>query len=184
MARHLLRSPSLKPCGLALALPGVGVLLLAASGMETTAYKIAQRFVGIEEADGPTSNPQVLAFLRLDAKWVEDDETPWCSAFVNYVAWLLDLPRSFSLAARSWLGVGVPIPLDAARLGFDIVVLSRGPEPQPGPEVLRAPGHVGFFASQERAFGHVWLLGGNQGDRVSIAPFDAGRVLGVRRLLF
>jgi uncharacterized protein (TIGR02594 family) len=150
--------------------------------MEITAFDIAQRFVGIEEADGPTSDPMILAMLKLDAKWVEDDETPWCSAFANYVAWLLRLPRSKSLAARSWLTVGIPIPLEDALPENDIVVLWRGLEPQPGPDVLQAPGHVGFFASQERGFGKVWLLGGNQSDRVSIAPFDAGRVLGVRRL--
>ena len=148
--------------------------------MQISAYEIAQRFVGVEEADGPTTDPQILAMLRLDAKWVEDDETPWCSAFCNYIAWLLRLPRSKSLAARSWLRVGIPITIEEAIVGFDVVVLTRGTPPQPGPEVLRAPGHVGFFASLE--FNRVWLLGGNQGDTVSVAPYDAGRVLGVRRL--
>ena len=155
-------------------------------GMDITAYELAQRFVGIEEADGPTSDPQILAMLRLDAKWVEDDETPWCSAFVNYIAWLLRLPRSKSLAARSWLTVGIPITIEQAGPGFDVVILTRGLQPQPGPTVLRAPGHVGFFASFE--FGSedfedkLWLLGGNQGDTVSVAPFDPKRILGVRRL--
>lgn len=152
--------------------------------MQISAYEIAQRFVGVEEADGPTTDPQILTMLRLDAKWVEDDETPWCSAFCNYIAWLLRLPRSKSLAARSWLSVGIPISIQEAIAGFDVVVLTRGAPPQPGPEVLRAPGHVGFFASFEFDSNgdRVWLLGGNQGDAVSVAPFDAGRILGVRRL--
>jgi len=149
--------------------------------LHVTPFEVAQRFIGIEEVGGPVSNPQLLAMLRLDASWVNDDETPWCSAFVNYVAWLLRLPRSKSLAARSWLSVGVPITLDMAEPNADVAVLSRGPHPQPGPSVLAAPGHVGFYAAE--ADDTVWLLGGNQDDSVSVAPFSRSRVLGVRRLL-
>jgi uncharacterized protein (TIGR02594 family) len=119
--------------------------------------------------------------LRLDNTWVPDDDTPWCSAFVNYIAWLLRLPRSKSLAARSWLTVGTPINLDQAKPGFDVVVLSRGPDPQPGSEVLSAPGHVGFFAGLEQ-FRTVLILGGNQSDQVMVWGYPASRVLGVRRL--
>lgn len=64
-------------------------------------FDIAQRFVGIAEIPGHKDSPQVLAMLRLDETWPENDEVPWCSAFLNYVAWLLRLPRSKSLRARS-----------------------------------------------------------------------------------
>lgn len=148
--------------------------------MDVTAFSLAQRFVGLAEAKGPTSNAHVLAMLRLDSPWVDNDETAWCSAFVNYVCWLLRLPRSKSLAARSWLAVGTPLRLEDARAGFDVVVLARGEGEQPGAEVLDAPGHVGFFAGLGDRV--VWLLGGNQGDSVSVAPYNRGRVLGVRRL--
>lgn len=149
--------------------------------VELTAYELAQRFIGLEEAEGAASNPQVLAMLRLDSAWPSGDDVPWCSAFANYVAWLLRLPRSKSLAARSWLKVGVPVPLEEARAGFDVVVLKRGGGAQPGPEVTNAPGHVGFFAGLEGD--RVLVLGGNQGDQVSVAPYPAANVLGVRRLL-
>ena len=59
-------------------------------------------------------------------------------------------------------------------------MLSRGVGAQPGPDVIAAPGHVGFFAGLDGA--HVLLLAGNQGDAVTVAPFDRTRVLGVRRL--
>jgi len=158
--------------------------------MQISAFELAQRFVGIREVAGPVSNAHILAMLRLDNTWVADDSVPWCSAWVNYVCWLLRLPRSKSLAARSWLGVGMPISLEQARPGFDVVVLKRGDGDQPGPEVMAAPGHVGFFAGIEhpaRTFGdpdtrHVLILGGNQGDMVSVAPFPVARVIGVRRL--
>jgi uncharacterized protein (TIGR02594 family) len=151
--------------------------------VRVTAFDLAQRFVGLREVQGPLSNAHVLAMLRLDAAWVEGDSVPWCSAFANYVAWLLRLPRSKSLAARSWLKVGTPIALTDARPGFDVVVLSRGEGEQPGPDVTAAPGHVGFFAGLEgERRSTVLVLGGNQGDEVSVSPFPVARVLGVRRL--
>lgn len=148
--------------------------------LELTAFDLAQRFVGVEETEGAASNPTVLAMLRLDQRWPSSDEVPWCSAFVNYICWLLRLPRSKSLAARSWLSVGANVAPIAAEPGFDVVVLKRGDGAQPGPEVLQAPGHVGFFAGLDGP--RVLVLGGNQGDAVNVAAFPFGQVLGVRRL--
>src|SRR5512145_2852086 len=102
--------------------------------IEITAFDLAQRFVGISEISGSASNPQILAMLRLDAHWPEGDHVPWCSAFMNYVAWLLRLPRSKSLLARSWLSVGRPVNLEEAEAGFDVVILKRGSGQQPGPD--------------------------------------------------
>jgi len=143
-------------------------------------YDLARKFLGVRETAGAASTPAVLAMLQLDAKWVTDDETPWCSAFANGIAWLLGLERSRSLAAPASLTVGTPVPLEAAVRG-DVVVLSRGAGKQPGPEVTSgAPGHVGFFDRLEGD--RVFVLGGNQGNAVTIAPFPVARVLGVRRL--
>jgi uncharacterized protein (TIGR02594 family) len=152
--------------------------------MDVTAYDLAERFVGLREAKGPTSNAHVLAMLQLDAGWPVDDEVPWCSAFANYIAWLLRLPRSKNLAARSWLQVGSVVERwsENAQRGFDVVILKRGGGDQPGPEVLAAAGHVGFLSGIEVDADLVWVLGGNQNDSVSLACFKADRVLGVRRL--
>lgn len=141
--------------------------------MDVTAYTLAQRFVGIREVPGTKDNPAILAMLQLDGDWPQHDEVPWCSAFVNYVAWLLRLPRSKSLAARSWLNVGKPVKLEDAVPRFDVVVLDRPPNPESG--------HVGFYSAKIGNVVHI--LGGNQSDAVSVAPFDAGRVIGVRRLV-
>ena len=148
--------------------------------IEISAYDIAQRFVGIQEVPGATSNPHVLAMLRLDAQWPEGDSVPWCSAFVNYVAWLLRLPRSKSLMARSWLTVGEVIPLEDAEPGFDVVIFKRGEGEQPGPEVIDASGHTGFYAGVEEE--NILVLGGNQSDSVSISHYAKSDLLGVRRL--
>ena len=145
----------------------------------TDLFSLAMKFMGLKEVGGATHNPHVLAMLQLDSKWVENDETPWCSAFVNYVCWLVSVKRSRSLAARSWLLVGTSIPLSDAERG-DIVVLKRGKEPQPGANVIKANGHVAFYAGQDDST--VQLLGGNQGNTVSIASYPKTSILSVRRL--
>lgn len=160
-----------------------------------TAFDLAQRFVGVEERRGlGLDHPLIVWWLELcglDRKSLVD-ETPWCSAFVNGIAWDLRLPRSKSARARSWLRVGTPVDLDDARPGFDVVILKRSIgggalDTQPGPDDHTAPGHVAFFAGLEgdaqAQASHVLGLGGNQGDRVSIARFPVSAVLGVRRLL-
>ena len=149
--------------------------------IEISAYEVAQRFVGTKEVDGSTSNPQILAMLKLDDKWPDDDAVPWCSAFTNYVAWLLRLPRSKSLRARSWLLVGEVVELANAEPGFDVVIFKRGPGSQPGPDVVDAPGHVGFYAGVEGS--KILVLGGNQSDSVSISRYPKTNLLGVRRLV-
>lgn len=149
--------------------------------IELTAFDLAQRFAGIKEVAGSASNPQILTMLRLDMAWPEGDEVPWCSAFVNYIAWLLRLPRSKDLRARSWLLVGRPISLEDAEAAFDVVILKRGGGNQPGPEVIDAKGHVGLYAGRES--NKILILGGNQSDSVSIERYNSSRLLGVRRLL-
>ncbi len=143
------------------------------------AFDLAQRYVGIEEVGGSLDNPAILAMLRLDNKWPEGDEVPWCSAFTNHICWLARLPRSKDLRARSWLTIGKGINLDKAEPG-DIIVLKRGKGEQPGPEVLDAPGHVGFYAGRFGEF--IEILGGNQSDTVKVSRYPTKRLLGVRRL--
>lgn len=146
-----------------------------------TAFELAVRFVGVKETAGAVHNPQIVAMLRLDDPSIWTDETPWCSAFTNYIAWLLRLPRSKSLAARSWLNVGTPMPVRSAEPRFDVVILNR--DHGPDDPRMAGPGHVGFFAGFDSAREQVYVLGGNQGDAVSLAYFPAERILGVRRLL-
>jgi uncharacterized protein (TIGR02594 family) len=151
--------------------------------LEVTAYDIAQRYVGIKEISGAKNHPLVQWWLSLCGFSLDTpDEVPWCSAFINGVAWELRLPRSKSAAARSWLNIGVPMPLEGAEAGFDVVILKRGGAPQPGPEVIDAPGHVGFFAGLDWDLKRILVLGGNQGNSVSIGSFPVDSLLGLRRL--
>jgi len=144
-----------------------------------TPYDLAQRFVGeIVERPGTAQHPFIqwghsLCGLGEDVP----DEVPWCSSFLNTIAWQLRLPRSKSAAARSWLKVGMPIRLQDAAVGYDVVVLNRG---GPKDAALAGPGHVGLFAGLVGS--RVSLLAGNQGNGVSVASFRVADVLGVRRL--
>lgn len=161
----------------------------AASGSPTpyagpipvSAYDLAERFAGEGELPGGADNPAIRWFLAAVGFGPQvHDEVPWCAAFVSRIAWLLFLPRSTSPAARSWLTIGTPVDPASAQPGFDVVVLSRGALPQPPASVLAAQGHVGFFGGL--VDGAVLVLGGNQGDRVSISKYPVSRILGIRRL--
>ena len=151
--------------------------------LHVTALEVAQNLFGdVQEVEGPRDHPLILAALRMAAAWPEHDEVPWCSAVPYMVSTALGLPRpaALGLMARSWLGVGQGVSLEAAEPGFDLVVLSRGEDP-PGPEVLDAPGHVGYFLGVQASKVLVW--GGNQSDAFSLAYFPLSRILGIRRVL-
>jgi uncharacterized protein (TIGR02594 family) len=148
--------------------------------LSITPLDLARRFAGLAEVAGAASNPQILAFLRLDQSWPGGDEVPWCSGFVNYCYWLCDLPRSKSLAARSWLKIGTTVSIANARPGFDVVVLKRGHAPQPGPDVLAAPGHVGFFLGITAD--RIHLFAGNHSNRVGEQSFPLADLLDIRRV--
>lgn len=149
-------------------------------------YEVAERLVGIKEVPGVGDHPFVQACLYLDTHQVMHDETAWCSAFANWVCWLCRTTRSKSLAARSWLSVGMPVTLSLAgggpTPGWDIVVLKRGGGDQPGPDVVNALGHVGFYSGYEPGLGMVNVLGGNQSNAVTIERFPVDRILGIRRV--
>ncbi len=139
---------------------------------------------GVAEIPGPADSPRIVAYharTSLPSEYAREDETPWCSSFANYCvteAGYDSIEVTGSARARSWLVWGVGVAAEEPPYGA-IVVLARGRGPQPGPEVLNAPGHVGFFfgfASDDE----ILVLGGNQGDAVTVLPYPMGRVLGYR----
>jgi uncharacterized protein (TIGR02594 family) len=146
----------------------------------TSAVQVARRYIGIKEVVGTGSHPLVLWMLQRIGSWVQDDDTAWCAAFVGFIAFTLGLEEPMSLAARSWLKVGQPVALAGAVADCDVVILKRGTGVQPGPEVLDAPGHVGWYIGRDGD--KVLVLAGNQSNQVNIQAFPITQVLGVRRL--
>lgn len=147
-------------------------LVVAIPHTTPTPYDLAQDHLGTKEIPGSRHNNKIVGWLRRLAAWINEDETPWCSAFVDAMAAEAGYERSGKLNARSWLAVGQDIPLEKARPG-DVAILWRGN--RAGWE-----GHVGFYVSQTA--GGLSMLGGNQGNAVSIATYPKTRLLGIRRL--
>jgi len=142
--------------------------------MTRAIYDAAHAYLGLEEWPGARHNPAIVEFWEASGiNWVQDDETPWCAAFVNAVLAQLGLPYTGKANARSYLDWGDEVPLERAHRG-DIVVFWRGSRDG-------WKGHVGFYEGVDRQ-GNILVLGGNQGNRVSVAPYSRERLLSVRRL--
>lgn len=127
---------------------------------------------GVREIIGEKDNPQIIKYfdeLGYDGTKL-GDETAWCSAFVNWVAKTANYPYSGKLTARSWLSIGTSV--STPKQG-DIVVLWRE-----SPNSWK--GHVGFFIKQTKRF--VYLLGGNQRNKVCIMAYPKNRILDYKRL--
>jgi len=136
-----------------------------------TISEIALSQIGIKEIVGKEHNSEVLKYFNETGhKWVKDDETAWCSAFINWVAFKADKPRSFKLNARSWLTVGKKV--EVPKTG-DIVILWRE-----SPESWK--GHVGIYCRETKNY--IYILGGNQGNSVSIKAYQKRQLLEYRRL--
>ena len=136
--------------------------------------KIASAELGQKEISGPEDNPTIVNYAReAGFSWVDDDETPWCSIFVNWVAKKAGLKGSGQANARSWLLVGINV--DTAPEPGDVVVFWRGSRDS-------WLGHVGFFLGFSKDGRRIYCLGGNQGNQVSVSAFSIDNLLGFRRL--
>lgn len=129
---------------------------------------MARKFIGQTEIKGPEHSNVVVRWWEAIKAPFRDDETPWCAAYVGGVLEECGMTSTRSAAARSYLTWGKPLFTPAPGC---IVVLSR-----PGSSWS---GHVGFVVGEDQD-GRLLVLGGNQGDAVSVAPFSKDRVLGYR----
>lgn len=122
---------------------------------------IAKAELGQREVKGAKHNPRILEYHATTTFKGTTDEIPWCSSFVNWCMEQADYRGTRSAAARSWLQWGQRL---SAPVPGCIVVLSRD-----------GGGHVGFYMGQD-SYG-LRILGGNQGDAVTIAHYPHGRCL-------
>jgi uncharacterized protein (TIGR02594 family) len=130
---------------------------------------VAKQYLGTAEVKGAKHNPRILKWWAAIRAPFTDDETPWCAAFVGGVLEECGIRSSRSASARSYSGWGLPLSNPA--LGC-VVVFWRG-------SPTGWSGHVGFVVGKDAA-GNLMVLGGNQGDKVTIAAFPASRVVGYR----
>lgn len=131
---------------------------------------IANAEIGEQEIAGARDNPKIVEFHKATGMGAAADEVPWCGSFVTWAlmkAGIKDYNRVNGARARSWMDWGRK--LDKPTAGA-IVVFSRG--------ASSSQGHVGFYAGEKD--GQILVLGGNQGNKVSIAPRSKATLLGYR----
>ena len=127
---------------------------------------------GIKEVTGAKDNPEIIKYfdaLGFDGEKLKD-ETSWCAAFANWVLKECDLPYQKTLNARSFLKLGEEV--FTPRIG-DVVVFWRESRSS-------WKGHVAFFIKETNE--HVYVLGGNQGNKVGINAYRKERLLSYRRI--
>jgi uncharacterized protein (TIGR02594 family) len=124
----------------------------------------ARKYLGFKEVSGKNDH-QLLndGWLSFGQKWLYGQ--PWCGLFVAHFLRKTNryvVPLWFR--ARSWESDSMT-KLDKPAYGC-IVTFNRD-----------GGGHVGFVVGKD-AQGNIMVLGGNQSNAVSIAPFALSRVTG------
>ena len=130
----------------------------------------ARKYLGLKEIPGKNTNTTIAGWLaKLKAPW-RDDETAWCGTYVgaNFMETGITPVEGWA-GARKWLNFGTKLAKPA--IGA-VVVFWRGSK-------SGWSGHVGFVVGKDQK-GNLMVLGGNQGDMVSVKPFGLDRVLGYR----
>ena len=133
-------------------------------------FQEARRLLGVRERVGPGSEPAIIEGAQKAGIDYKSDDIPWCGLFVAHCvsATLSDesMPNN-PLGARNWQRFGAPCD---AKIGA-ILVFWRG-------DRNGFKGHVGFYAGEDSTAFQV--LGGNQGDRVSLTRIARDRLLAIR----
>ena len=128
----------------------------------------AVKLIGTKEVVGKQHNPVIMDWAKeLDLQKVYTaDEIPWCGLFIAYCAHqagveVVDKP----LWALSWANYGTKVT--EPMLG-DILTFKRD-----------GGGHVGLYVGEDKDCYHV--LGGNQGNSVSVTRILKSRLYQARR---
>lgn len=126
----------------------------------------ARAHVGLAEIPGPKHSAKILNWLKDLKAWWSEDETPWCGTFVAHCmqAAGFDRPKNW-MRAKDWATWGVAVANPT--LGCVVVFERVG------------GGHVGFVVGTDDK-DRIMVLGGNQGNKVSIMPFDRARAVAYR----
>lgn len=131
---------------------------------------IAKSYIGTKEYPGAANNPTILGWAKdlgigvLGIVYGEDS-VPWCGLFAAYCTKKAGLsPPKIAVRASAWEKFGVPLAKPA--YGAILVFTRTG------------GGHVGYYVSEDAETYHV--LGGNQGDAVSITRIAKNRCSAIR----
>lgn len=150
--------------------------------------------IGVQEITGTKNNKTIMAWrdeinlavgVNEHARPItgySNDDIPWCGLFEAYIQFkagktIVDSP----LWARNWAKFGAPV---AERINGQLVSY-KGAAPSLGDTLVfirDGGGHVGNYIAEDAT--HFAVLGGNQGNRVSIMAIEKARCIAVRRGIF
>lgn len=140
---------------------------------------VARGELGTREVRGAAHSARVLEYHASTTLHARNDETAWCSAFVNWSMEQAGYHGTGSAAARSWATWGQGVPRDAQHVRpGDVIVFPRGHNPRQG--------HVAIV-TEVRPDGSVQVLGGNQStgrgqpDGVTLSERQLSEAIAVRR---
>jgi len=124
---------------------------------------------GVRESAGTAAHPFITfcldKFTQLEGQAsARSDETPWCSAFACAVMELSGYASPHHALARSWDTFGQK--LDTFKRGCIVTLCDDN--------------HVGFGVDVDSNKRRIYLLGGNQGNSITIAPYLIDRVVTYR----
>jgi len=122
----------------------------------------------VAEVSGPANNSKIVGYHGTTDGGESPDEVSWCSSFVNAMVTWAGVRGTNSKAARSWLAWG-----ESCEPQYGAVCVLWRVDPKGW------KGHVGFLVGEDSE--HVYLLGGNQSNRVRVSRYPKSRVLGYRK---
>ena len=127
----------------------------------------ANSFIGLREVAGPKHNKIILGWLDKLGAWWRGDETAWCGVFVAHCMQDAKLPYpAMYMRAKAWSDYGSLLQRDRLAPGA-ILVFDRA-----------GGGHIGFYVGEDA--GHYFVLGGNQGNAVSVMKLGKSRLVASR----
>lgn len=137
---------------------------------DSAILKLAFAEMGVKEVPGKGSNKQIEKYFAATTLGAgTKDDVPWCSAFVNWIMQQTSHDYTRSAMARSWLKWGKPITTPQRGC---VVVFWRTSRQSTN-------GHVALFLGMAGP-GRIYVLGGNQNDRVGVSTYKTDQVLGYR----
>jgi uncharacterized protein (TIGR02594 family) len=150
------------------ALPASALIELTSLVPDPPWLTAARSELGQREQPGNNDNHRILRYYRQAGHpEIQHDEVAWCAAFVGATLEAVGQPSTRSLMARSYLNWGST--LTSGRPGA-VAIFKRGGDPNAG--------HVAFWLGEHDD--RVKVLGGNQGDAVSITTMAKADLLGLR----
>jgi uncharacterized protein (TIGR02594 family) len=125
---------------------------------------IARGEIGQKEIKGGNHNPRILEYHSTTTLKATDDETYWCSSFVNWCITRAGLSGTNSAKALSWKTWGKKLSYPVYGCIVVIDYRYKGDE-------YEGKGHVGFAVGRDSQ-NSLYLLGGNQADGVKVSKYN------------